>query len=52
MMKSGAEATAVQTLARRPSASNFAERLDCGAFTAAFVCQIGPHSVVKDLKTA
>ena len=35
--KSGAEATAVQTLRDGGAASNFAERLDCGAFTAAFI---------------
>jgi hypothetical protein len=34
--KSGAEATAVQTLRECPAAANRAKRLDCGAFTAAF----------------
>jgi hypothetical protein len=38
-VKSGAKATALQTLTRRPSVSCFAERLDCGAFTAALVRQ-------------
>jgi len=34
--KSGAEATAIQTLTRLPNVLHFAERLECGAFTAAF----------------
>ena len=36
LLKSGAKATAVQTLTRLPSVFHFARRLDCGAFTAAF----------------
>jgi len=35
--ESGAEATALQTLARRMNAPAGAERLECGVFTAAFV---------------
>jgi len=35
--ESGAEATALQTLARHWTSPNFAKRLDCGAFTAAFL---------------
>jgi hypothetical protein len=36
--ESGAEATAVQTLRDGHAFTNRAERLDCGAFTAAFAC--------------
>jgi hypothetical protein len=35
--KSGAKATALQTLTRQSMPPNLAKRLDCGAFTAAFV---------------
>jgi hypothetical protein len=35
--QSGAEATALQTLARLTSAFNLAKRLECGVFTAAFL---------------
>ena len=35
-IESGAEARAVQTQARLPGASNFAKRLECARFTAAF----------------
>jgi hypothetical protein len=35
--QSGAKATAFQTLTRLLSVFNFAKRLECGAFTAAFV---------------
>jgi hypothetical protein len=34
--ESGAEATAVQTLRAGRALPDFAKRLDCGAFTAAF----------------
>ena len=34
--KSGAKATAVQTLPRPSCALNYAKRLDCGGFSAAF----------------
>jgi len=36
--KSGAKATAVQTLRESLVASHCAKRLDCGRFTAAFSC--------------
>ena len=42
--ESGAKATAVQTLRDGPAFSNFAKRLDCGAFTAAFC----PHGKFSD----
>jgi len=35
-LESGAEATALHTQGRLPGVSNFAKRLECGAFTAAF----------------
>jgi len=31
-------ATALHTLSRSPSAADLAKRLECGAFTAAFLC--------------
>jgi len=36
-VKSGAKATAFQALREDGSPSNFAKRLECGAFTAAFI---------------
>jgi len=36
-LESGAKVTAVQTLRVRPASQNRAKRLDCGAFTAAFL---------------
>jgi hypothetical protein len=49
-LESGAKATALQALSRLPSASNLAERLECGAFTAAFAREMLHHDLNRLLR--
>ena len=50
--ESGAEATAVQTLRECHAALNHANRLDCGAFTAAWVATLQTQSVINNRQSA